>query len=337
VEWTDAEIEALPHYEYYTQWLDATGSTKSQRAWASRRFRDGTTGPPVPPPERPALPTLTDYASEGALWDAYKTMVSVQLGRADAPSTHEWTSPDTGWLGLVFLGDLHIGGLIDAEQLERDLDLIQRTDGLYAIGMGDYGERFQHSGKITHAMSGNPVPASDDQEVLVRYVLGRCGKWIAVLAGNHDDWGSEGVVPRLGDSLGCPSVGQAGCTFRVMVGAQRYILYLKHQYAGGGRGTSNDGKRFWNEHPDFENAHVTVLAHLHEPNTHMVERKGQTVIHLRGGTYKTVDPWARKGGYCPDYGPSIILLNPNETEVLAFHGKQWRHGVSYLTSLRGLA
>jgi hypothetical protein len=337
--WTVAETDLALMSDTFEAYREA-GGTRGRDAWAAKRFRLGRTNSPDTPPaiEPPDLPDPSDYDTTEAYWQAYKQITRARMAMEEAPIAVNWTAPDPNWTGIVFVGDLHIGGLIDADQLEADIATINRTDGLYVVGMGDYADNFERAGKLAHAMSGDAVPGSDDQELLVRHVLGGCQKWLALLAGNHDDWGSSGVVRRLAKTLGGVYVSQAGCAYTVAVGNQRYVLYLKHQYVGNSRiSTSNEGRRFWTEFGvpgQHVNADVTVLAHLHQPDTHQVERKGNTIAHMRIGTYKTHDPWARKGGYTPAYGPGMLLLNPDKHEFIPIHGTLWRYGVAMLKGLR---
>lgn len=333
--WSADEIElALGNQDFKA--YQNSGGTRSKHAYNARRYRMGVPSGHVPVSEGPPkLPDSGEYDDIETYYQAVKTITAAKINLVDGPTAIEWTAPDNKWTGIVFIGDIHIGGLIDYSELEHDLSLVEATDGLFCLGMGDYSERFGETGKLQHAMAGDTVPGADDQELLILHILGRCSKWLGVLAGNHDDFGSGEGVRRLAKHLACPYVSQAGASFRVNAGVERYVLYLKHQYTGASRiSTSNEGRRFWTEWADFENADVTVLAHLHQPDTHQVERKGQTVSHLRGGTYKTIDPWARRGGYSPAYGPSLILLNPDNHEVIPFHGPQWRRGVEMLGHLR---
>jgi hypothetical protein len=341
--WEPIEVATAEQSATYDEYLDLCKKRglepRNVNTYRSKRMRMGlaanqsVSGPTY---ELPQLPASEDYEGDvEAYYEAVKQITAAKINLVDKPTTIEWTAPDNNWTGIVFVGDIHIGGLIDYRQLEHDLDTINETPGLHVIGMGDYSERFEGAGKLQHAMSGDTVPGSDDQEMLVHHVLGRCTKWVAILAGNHDEFGGGEGVRRLAKRVGASYVSQAGSSLKAVVNAERYVIYLKHQYVGASRiSTSNEGRRFWTEWADFENADVTVLAHLHQPDTHQVERKGQTVAHMRGGTYKTVDPWARKGGYCPAYGPSLILLNPHEHEVLPFHGPNWRRGVQMLQHLR---
>jgi hypothetical protein len=339
--WTPAETELALMSDTFVAYQEA-GGTRSEQAWSGKRFRLGlsTSEAYAPPAIEPRdLPDPSDYEGDiAAYYEAVKAVTNAKIRLVDQPIVINWQSPDPNWTGIVFLGDIHIGGLIDYQQLEHDLALIESTSGLFCVGMGDYSERFEGAGKLQHAMAGDTVPGSDDQELLVLYALGQCRSWIAALAGNHDDFGGGEGVRRLAKHLACSYVSQAGACLKITVGSERYVLYVKHQYTGASRiSTSNEGRRFWTEFGipgQHENADVTVLAHLHQPDTHQVERKGNTIAHLRGGTYKTVDPWARKSGYTPAYGPSMVIFNPHAHEFLPFHGPNWRYGVAMLKGLR---
>lgn len=343
----DAAIRSATYEDFLTRIAPAV---KTRAAWKKHRGKlrsDGITVAHIvtlTPAERansvaveppPTIPDREDGASIEDYYDSVKAVTAAKIARQDTPSVVEWRAPDDNWTGLVFLGDIHIGGLIEYDQLERDLHLVESTPGLFCVGTGDYADHFEHSGKIQHAMAGDTVPGSEDQDELVHYVLGRTRKWVAVLAGNHDDWAGEGSVRRLAKHLHAPYVSQAGCSLKLKVGGERYVGYAKHTWRGHSViSTSNESRRFWLEWSDFENADFTILAHFHSPDTHEVERKGQTVAHLRGGTYKLNDSHSARGGFLPEYGPALILLNPFSHETLPFHGPSWRRGVEFLRYLR---
>ena len=287
------------------------------------------------PPDAAILPERGDALTD-AWYETVKAHTSLQIARKDRIRTVEVTIPGDAWVGIAFVGDIHIGGLIDYDLLEADLRLIEEVDGLYAVGMGDYGNFFGSAGKLAHAMSHDTVPDSTDQLDLCAHVLSFNSKWLALGEGNHDGWAGSRGIERLAEHLDAQYFSQAGCAFKVKVGNQRYISYLKHTWRGHSNiNTSNESRRFWAEFPEWENADFTVLAHFHQPDTHTVEKKGQSVGHLRGGTYKLVDDYAAKGGYEPAYGPSLVLLNPSEHVFLPWHGPQWKYGVDYLRRLRG--
>jgi hypothetical protein len=287
-----------------------------------------------PPPEAPELPERGDRALD-EYYALVKQISNVQRLRKEETKTIEWTAPVGGWIGLAFPGDLHIGGPIDYDQLEADLDLIEATDGLWCVGLGDYSNNFQAAQKLLKAMAEDVVPGSEDQMALVAHVMGRTSKWIGILEGNHDSWSGSGGLKALANLLQCSFVAEAGCSLKVTCGNSRYVGYLKHSWKGHSNlNTSNESRRMWNEFPEWENADFTVLAHYHQPDTHQKEIKTQTVVHLRGGTYKSYDPYASKNGYVPEYGIPLVLLNPDAKEIIPFHARNWRRGVEMLGMLR---
>jgi hypothetical protein len=285
-------------------------------------------------PDAVPLPNRNGVTMD-AFYQATKAATALQALRNDRIRTVEVEVPGDNWVGVAFVGDVHIGGLIDYDLLERDLRLIEEVDGLYAVGMGDYGNFFHSTGKLAHAANHDTVPDSTDQLDLCAHVLSFNSKWLALGEGNHDGWAGSRGIERLAKDLNTEYFSQAGCAFKIKVGSQRYISYLKHTWRGHSNiNTSNESRRFWAEFPEWENADFTVLAHFHQPDTHTVEKKGQSVGHLRGGTYKLVDDYAAKGGYEPAYGPSLVLLNPVDHVFLPFHGPQWTWGVEFLKMLR---
>lgn len=286
------------------------------------------------------LPPRT--GSDDAEWyAAIKEFTRLQAERVDRPRTIEHTFTGQQWVGVVFIGDIHVGGMIEYEQLDADIDTIRETPGLYAVGTGDYGDFFGSQPKLTHALVESTLPNSNDELDLIAHVLGRGNtdagsNWLALGTGNHDAWAGERSVELLCDRLGAKYFSQAGCALKCTVGGQRYVGYVKHQWRGHSNiNTSNGSRRFWDEFPEWENADFTVMAHYHQPDTHQVQRKGNDVAYLRGGTYKTLDYYAEKAGYTPQYGPALVLLNPDDHEVVPFHGPLWKHGVQYLKQLRG--
>jgi hypothetical protein len=355
--WTPAEDALLNSVSSYTEYAER-GGTRSGPSCATRRHHLKSQGVEVPEwargghaswaKEKAAVgmieptgePVLELPERDGLPIDRYYSLVKqisdVTRERKAETKVIEWTAPIDGWIGIAFPGDLHIGGPIDYQRLEDDLDLIEATDGLWCVGLGDYSNNFQAASKLLKAMAEDVVPGSEDQMELVHHVMMRTRKWLAILEGNHDGWSGASGLKSLAARLSCSFVTEAGASLKVSVGNVRYVGYLKHQWKGHSNlNTSNESRRMWNEFPEWENADFTVLAHYHQPDTHQKEIKTQTVAHLRGGTYKSYDPYASKNGYVPEYGIPLVLLNPSEKEIITYHARNWRRGVEHLGWLRG--
>jgi hypothetical protein len=207
--WTSEEDELLLASSSFDDYVDRGGqrhlgqvTNRRQRlkrsGWPVPKWTGGAQTIPIgpllqPPPEALELPERGDRALD-EYYALVKQISNVQRARKEETKVIEWTAPVDGWVGLAFPGDLHIGGPIDYDQLEADLDLIERTDGLWCVGLGDYSNNFQAAAKLLKAMAEDVVPGSEDQMALVAHVMGRTSKWLAILEGNHDGWsGSTGL------------------------------------------------------------------------------------------------------------------------------------------------
>ena len=332
----ESERQIAREHQNYQDAVDA-GFTRSYASWSALRrgvapagiYEDAEERLSIQLPSRGEMDPKEFFGAVKALTELKRSQMEQKVDIPIAIGGDQW-------VGIVFLGDIHVGGMIEYDLLERDLSVLQETDGLYAVGTGDYGDFFGSQPKLSHAMSESTLPSSEDELMLVTYLLDIArGKWLAVGAGNHDDWGGVSSVEHLAQSLNAPYFSQAGAALKITVGSQRYVGYVKHQWQGHSNiSTSNESRRFWLEFPEWENADFTVLAHYHQPDAHTRQFKGKQVSLLRGGTYKTIDYYAQRAGYVPEYGPSIVLLSPDDHVCLNIPG-DWMYGVELLRHLRG--
>lgn len=251
----------------------------------------------------------------------------------------EFTSPDDKPIGICFLGDIHAGASgVRYDQLREDLELIRDTEGLYVCGTGDYTDNFKHQARSGAGLYQSLFASPNEQiaYVATRLAIAR-GKWLCLAAGNHDQWDGKwaGIdrMPALASHLGTAYFSERGGTVLATVGATRYVIVVKHDFAGRSRiNKSNAQRRAWDEWPEWANADVVCLAHLHEPDLHVTMRKGQSVTYLRNGTFKVIDPWAESNGYKPSYGVPVVVLDPGERKVTPFG--LLRDGVRFLAQER---
>ena len=254
----------------------------------------------------------------------------------------EFTAPD-GHLpvAIAFTGDWHCGASgVRYDLLRRDLDLIAKTDGAYAVGMGDWLEGVNITTKAASALYSGLFNDGGFQEV---YVVKRAealqGKWLAILSGNHDEWiyRAAGItrMDQLADQLGAPHFSQGGGTIFATVGEQRYVLGVRHNAQGNSQlNTTNPQRRAFDTWPEWENVDLVCLAHLHYNDLHIQPRRGSRCVYLRSGTYKTVDGYARDNGFTPEWGVPLAILLPDERRIIAWRGDDFEEGVRYFQWLR---
>ncbi len=241
-------------------------------------------------------------------------------------------------IGIAFFSDLHIGAKILYRRLYEDLVLLRDTDGLFGVINGDILENTKPSLKSAPALYTARITSPAKQLSEAEHFLGipHKHKIMVLMQGNHDafDFRVAGIdrIEGLARTLDVPYFTERGGSIHVMVSGQRYLIVAKHDYAGKSRiNKSNSARRLWDEFPrEWQNADIIALAHLHEPDVHQTTRKGQPVIYLRSGTYKTHDEWAEAAGYLPAYGVPVVILYPGERKMIPFPPQNYTDAVEFL-------
>jgi len=323
-------IEAeLGGNETYTQFRLRQAQEARERAAAS----------PVAPVTVKDRPTDAEYEEFFSLLEAAD---AARRTLSPTQETTEFTAPDGLPVAVAFTGDWHCGaGGVRYDWLRRDLDLIAETDGVYAVGMGDWLEGVNVNTKAAPALYSGLFNDGGFQEV---YVLRRSqrvrGKWLAVLSGNHDEWiyKAAGItrMDQLAAELGAPHFSQGGGTIFASVGSQRYVIGVRHNVAGNSRlNTTNAQRRAFDDWPEWDNCHVICVAHLHYNDLHIQPRRGARCVYLRSGTYKVIDGYARDAGFTPEWGVPLAILLPDEQRVIPWRGDDFLEGLDYFRWLRG--
>lgn len=249
--------------------------------------------------------TLKDYSESLDSLDTKQTEATVEV--------HE-SRP----IGVVFTGDWHLGARgVKYDLLDRDLDLIANTDGLYCIGMGDYKDN--QNPRIHPSGVSEETTSSSCQDLLVKHLMMKAkGKWIALVRGCHDDWDHQlsdiDFVQELAASVGCVNLWHGG-KLHIKVGKETYSIIARHKYKfESSLNTTNPHRNLVNNFGYYD---IVALAHRHYPDLQVTQRMGQELIYLRSGTYKTYDEFGQKiGGYEGTYGTPLVIFFPKEHKKL---------------------
>jgi hypothetical protein len=262
------------------------------------------------------------------------------IGENLAPSARitSRTFPEMLPIGVCYTGDWHLGGGgVDVRQLQRDIETIGTTDGLYAVGMGDYVDGVSiHSKAVSALYDPSAVGARGLQNSMALIVARKAmGKWLAIIDGNHDAWSERhaaiGSTRDFAKALGAQYFHQGGGSIHLTVGTQHYNLAVRHNAPGHSRlNTTNAQRRMFDEWPDWINADAITLAHFHFNDMHQPSRKGGEVAYLRSGTYKLRDPYAANGGFTPEWGVPMVILYPDRKEVFPVKGNKFETGLRIL-------
>lgn len=351
--WTEPELSwLLAHGDASHEQFLAAGFDRSYDAWRIMRQRAGKRHERLRL-ERMETPdgrlmghqTVVDPPTDEDLEDFFRQIEDLSASKQALGTfepTTDFFAPDDGLpVGIVFTGDWHCGAAgVDYPRLRADLDAVAATPGCYAVGMGDWVEGVTLDVKAAGSLFSGVMNEPGWQE---SYVLTRArllqGRWVAILSGNHDTMvGRRTGITRmdqLAAELHAPHFTEGGGTIHVHVGGERYVVMVKHNHGAKALNTTNAQRRAWDELGEWELADVVVLAHLHFNDLQIATRKGQRVVYLRSGTYKTADSYARDHGWKSEVGTPLCIFLPGERKVIPFRGDDFLEGLAYLSHLRG--
>lgn len=358
----DADVLSMDRTAFNVKWPGRSmPAWNSRRRVLRRRGANWVSDPPEPKPRDVVVELAEEWErfadSVGALEDfdgdpnddlvleMFETAQRMSdIGAELAPSllSADHTFDDGLPIGVAFTGDWHLGGGgVDFKRLQADMATIAGTDGLYAIGMGDYVDGVSIHSKAAPALYDPSAVGARGLQNQVALILAKqaMGKWLAIIDGNHDAWSerhaSIGCTRDFAKALGAPYFSQGGGSVYVTVGDIRYNLAVRHNAPGNSRlNTSNAQRRAFDDWPHWENCDSICLAHFHFNDIHQPPRKGGECAYLRSGTYKVRDPYAQSGGFTPEWGIPMVILYPDRREVFPIKGNKFQTGLRILEAER---
>ena len=178
--------------------------------------------------DKKPVPTENEvYAYYNALKHVNKTLDDMDTKQTKTTITIDDNQP----VGIAFWGDWHIGARgTNYTQFDKDKELIQDTDGLYAIGMGDYKD---NANAYVHASSvSESTTAPSVQDLLVKSFFSETAdKWLAIIRGCHDDWDKKltdkDFIALLAEETNSVNLWHGG-GITVKLGSQQYKIRAKY-------------------------------------------------------------------------------------------------------------
>jgi hypothetical protein len=238
---------------------------------------------------------------------------------------------------ITGLGDLHLGSSnLDSDRLISDIKIIQKTEGMYAVGLGDWLQNFIHAKLIT-ASRGDLRPSH--QWVLVELIIKSLSKALIMMnIGNHDMWTQELTdVDQMAHMAKCANIcynnDESPSTIIVKYKDVEYLGAFRHKPIGGSRiNPLLGGKNIYRDLVPYD---FCFIGHQHDFGIEYFSKHNDTRIVLSCGSYKTNDRYGKKHGYpsARPIMPSIILL-PERREMIAI--EDTRTAALILTKLREL-
>jgi hypothetical protein len=313
-----------------------------------RRLRDleareaGATAPPAANADdtrRVSLPQLPSADLPiGRVVDMLTEASTQRLAAADARRWIDVQVRHDGPWGVAWIGDPHVDDNgCHWPLLRRHIEIIKRTPGLYAVGMGDYNNNWV--GRLSRLWAHQDTSAATAWR-LVEWLIGELReKWLLLIKGNHNLWTGAGDpldFMRTGDTLSADW--SARLAFQMPGGVPPFRVVAAHDFPG---------HSMWNPlHSPQRKAKFSgaadlyIAGHRHEwALAHHEDAERQHTYWLaRARGYKAIDSYAEVLGHeSQRFGASIVsIVNPVASKsinrVVCFSDVE--EGAEYLGFLR---
>lgn len=309
---TPAEIEAA--------WRVPGATTRSiaKRLHASfttvQKHRPKFAGSPSPVPAQAVaeMKTAMDRGEDfeepvEQLWQREEKRGQLAIRRAKEVAQFRFEAPGPHVM-IAVVSDMHIapGTPVDFRKMRADAELIRDTPGLYCILAGDQVDN--HIKHRTAILAARSQP--EDQYKLFEYYLGIiASKCLVVTSGNHDDWTNNFAgVDVLGRIVRDRRVFYSPdeAWLEVKVGAQNYVVAVRHQYRFGSSFNQTHTVKQWLRMGPRE-FDVGVIGHHHEAAIEQCIYRDRFRWVARPGSYQITSAYSRQLGFnhaiptCPTF------------------------------------
>lgn len=221
-----------------------------------------------------------------------------------------------GPVAICAVGDPHVDDdKCDIGAIERDMSIIGRTEGMFALHVGDITNNWV--GRLGRLYAHQSTKAEDG--IRIAEWMFDLAPPLAVVGGNHDLW-NEGM------SWLNFCVKQAGCTLlqahgvRLELhfpGAKSIRIHTRHDFPGHSQFNPVHGLR--KEHLFGLRDHVNIAGHKHIDTYAVVPSPDGYMQHmLRVSGYKGHDDYAKAGNFQPmKMAPTCALIIDPDTRHAA--------------------
>ena len=220
---------------------------------------------------------------------------------------------------VVFLGDQHIGSAeVDYKRIEDEVKRIIDTPNTYVIITGDTVDGYFWGGDAQY----EEMEQTPEQYQYIRSMidlLGKNGKLICAIGGDHDGWVKRGGFNPLKDFTERNNCFYSqGVTYiSVHIGDHEYKITAAHRLPGNSIYNKNHPQSRALRFGGAIGSDIIVSGHTHQKGVSQYSVDffggGSQLVHLISiGAYKTNDGFGRKLGLSkitPDnmYGSAVIL------------------------------
>lgn len=206
-----------------------------------------------------------------------------------------------GPIGIMHMGDPHVDDVgTDFPALERDIEIVNRTEGLFGANIGDQQNNWM--GRLAH-LWGKEEQSAREAWMLTEWLV-QAVPWLYILNGNHDVWSGQGdplkwlCAPKYGKEQGIHADHGARLALHFPNGKEVRI-HARHDFPGHSQwnpvhGPSKAAQRGFADH-------LLICGHKHVSGDTFVVNPLNGLISwvVRVAGYKTIDDYAAREFFAP--------------------------------------
>lgn len=238
---------------------------------------------------------------------------------------------------LAFVGDPHVD-VCDIARLCDHMDLIERTERMWAVGLGDWINGWV--GKLRAEYAHQPVTERQAYQ-LAQWLFQKPFWWLLIL-GNHDGqrWHGQGSPLRWMETACATPVQEWQVKFSIACGGASWKVWAAHNFPGNSQFNAGHGPKkraLWTG----AEADIYIAGDRHtftcQEDQH--EHTGRVFWTARARGYKPLDHYALEHGHGDaggrrGVGQSIgAVFDPRDRSVVCFSDLQ--KAADFLATLRG--
>lgn len=219
-------------------------------------------------------------------------------------------------IGITFIGDPHLDNDgTDWNALERDISILNTTDNLFAVGIGDFTDNW--TGRLERLYANSNTAKSRGLKLMEWFILESGIRWMSLIAGNHDQWsGPESALKFICKENGIHLLDSINRFELQFPNGKICKVDARHDFKG---------HSMWNSLHALqkaahmkEPANIYVAGHRHNWACHTEESASREFIYhlIRVRGYKHIDEYAVEIGHDEQkYGSSItVIIDPSVNE-----------------------
>jgi len=248
-------------------------------------FTPGYTAPVLPSDEEDVDSIIEKLAAEQARQEAYREATHWMPFKVDGSDP----------FALVFVGDPHLD-VCDIGRLKRHIELIEQTDRMWAVGLGDWLNSWV--GRLTGKYADQIV--TQRQGILLAEWLFAKPIWWLLLLGNHDGlrWHGHNNPLRWIQNAAPVPVQDWEARFAVECGGHKWKVWAAHNFPGNSQWNAAHGPSKRAQMTGAEaDIYVAGDRHVFTMAQNQHEHTGRVYWTLRARGYKPLDDYAREHGH----------------------------------------